>query len=217
MKWRLAAVPPAALELARLLSRLPGMVGFYLAGGTALALQRGHRISVDLDFFSAVNPLGENEREALKSELARLPEFRVRGEAEGTLHVLLAGVEVSFLRYRYPLLRRPLRWRGLAVASQTDIGLMKIGAIIGRGSRKDFRDLREIVRALPLENLLKLSRKKFPDAEDFLFQAARALVYFADADAGQDPRLIRGEPWEDIRSFFEREAPRAFRRLSPGL
>jgi hypothetical protein len=102
----------------------------------------------------------------------------------------------------------------MRIASVTDIGLMKIGAIIGRGSRKDFRDLREVVRRVPLASLLRKASRKFPDAEDFVFQASKALVYFADADPEPDPRLLRPEPWEAIRRFFEREVPRTFRRLA---
>ncbi len=190
------------------------MERFYLAGGTALALHLGHRISLDLDFFSNEDTLDAAQRRRLRSRLSGLPGFHLREESEGTLHVVIAGVETSFLRYSYPLARKTLAWKGLRIASQADIGLMKVGAIIGRGARKDFRDLREIVRTHPLEDLLKLSAKKFPDSEDFLFQASKALVYFKEAELSPEPKLLREEPWEMVRHFFEHEVPRVFRRLS---
>lgn len=214
MKWHLEALSAKAGAAAKALAGLPGINDFYLAGGTALALQRGHRLSVDLDFFTARNPLGDRERGSLKTALSGLTGFQVRQETDGTLHALVNGVEVSFLRYLYPLVRKTLRWRGLSVASQPDIGLMKIGAIIGRGSQKDFRDLREILRTHPLDPLLRLSRKKFPDAEDFIFQASKALVYFTDADSGPEPRLLKPEPWAAVRGYFEREIPGVFKRLA---
>lgn len=214
MIWHPEVLSPQALEAAQALVRHDVVRGFYLAGGTALALQRGHRVSVDLDFFSSSNPLDGQKRAVLKTRLSGLGGFQVRQETEGILHAVVTGVEVSFLRYSYPLVRRTLRWRGLAVAAQPDIGLMKLGAIIGRGSRKDFRDLREIVRTHPLERLLRLSRRKFSDAEDFLFQASKALVYFADADSGPESRLLKPEPWAEVRRFFEREVPGVFRRLA---
>lgn len=213
MSWHAEALPPKASRLFGALAKVPDLERFYLAGGTGLALQRGHRLSVDLDFFSAADPLDESRRRNLKGTLSRLGEFSVREEKEGTLHSLIQGVETSFLSYRYPLVRPARRWRGLRVASLADIGLMKIGAIIGRGSRKDFRDLREITRGLPLEDLLRLAPKKFPDAEDFLFQASKALVYFDDAEAQPDVRLLRPEPWAEVKTYFQREVPRVFRSL----
>ncbi len=210
MGWHPEALPPRARELARSLKRLEWLSRFYLAGGTALALQLGHRISVDLDFFSP-EEFDSRQREEFKAQLSRLPGFKVREEQEGTLHVLLDGVETSFLHYRYPLLRKTAHWQGLRIASMADIGLMKIGAIIGRGARKDFIDLREICRTIPLASLLKLSFKKFPDAEDFLFQASKALVYFEDAQLSPSPKILRKGAWDEVKAYFVREAPQAWR------
>lgn len=211
MNWHPEVVSPQALELIGALSALPQLKACYLAGGTGLALQCGHRLSADLDFFSSRNPLGSSEREALKEKLSKLRGFKIRDEKEGTLHALARGVEISFLRYSYPLLRRPLRWKGLNIASMPDIGLMKIGAIIGRGSRKDFRDLREICRKIRLADLIRWAPKKFSAAEDFMFQASKALAYFDDAEAEPEPVLLRKEPWEDVKKYFQREAPLVFR------
>lgn len=218
MRWHPETISAPAQVLIKTLVALPELKDWYLAGGTGLALQCGHRISVDLDFFSSQSLFGATERETLKEKLSGLRGFRIRDEKEGTLHVLVHGVDVSFLRYSYPLVRRPLRWKGLNVASMQDIGLMKIGAIIGRGSRKDFRDLREICRKLPLAALLRLAPKKFPAAEDFLFQASKALIYFDDAQAEQEPVLLRKGPWEDVKKYFETEAPRVFKAVlqAPG-
>ncbi len=214
MNWHQDALPAKALALIPKLAAIGAIARFYLAGGTALALQRGHRLSVDLDFFSAEEALEERGRQSLKERLSRLKGFKVREEKEGTLHAVLEDVEVSFLRYHYPLLRRPRLWKRLRIASLHDIGLMKVGAIIGRGSRKDFRDLREIGREIPLEKLLRLAPSKFPDSEDFLFQASKALVYFEDAEPQPDPRLLRPEPWQEVKRYFTQEVPRVFRRLA---
>lgn len=213
LSWCPWALIPGALEVAGSLARIEAIKGFYLAGGTALALQRGHRVSRDFDFFSADFPAGEAGTSPLKDALAAFPGFRVRKEGDGTLHGVIGGIETSFLRYRYPLVKPLLRWEGLSVAAIEDIGLMKIGAVIGRGSRKDFRDLREICRKVGLCRLLSLAQAKFPDSEDFLFQASRGLVFFDDAAREPDPVLLKPEPWESVRRFFEREAPRVFRQL----
>lgn len=214
LSWHPEALPLSALRLLKNLGPIRSLRAFYLAGGTGLALQRGHRISVDLDFFSAANPLGDAERTELIESLSPLSGFRVREEKEGTLHAVAEGVELSFLRYRYPLVRKPLSWKGISVAALADIALMKLGAVVGRGARKDFRDLREIVRTHSLESLLKLAPKKFRDHEDFPFQCAKALVYFKDAEGEPEPKLLKPAPWADIKRYFEREVPRVFKRMT---
>ncbi len=213
MSWHPEVLLSGAAELAAALGRLPEMKRFYLAGGTALALRLGHRKSKDFDFFSAEFAKGEAGTLPIKDLLSGMPGFQVRSEGDGTLHTVIGGIETSFLRYPYPLLAPTQDWQGLAVASIEDIGLMKIGAIIGRGSRRDFRDLREICREIGLAKLLPMGKMKFPDSEDFLFQAARALAYFDDAETEPDPAPLKPEPWRAVRRYFEIEAPAAFRRL----
>ena len=205
VKWNTKAVPPGCLKAARVLAPLRCLDAFYLAGGTALALTYGHRLSVDLDFFSPTNPLGLMERPAVLESL-RSAGAEIEEEKDGTLHARLRGTHISFFRYRYPLLRGLRRWGHLRVAHPVDIGLMKLGAIIGRGSRKDFVDLYVILKEeMDLPRLLRLAPKKFPGSRDFRVQALRALVYFADADQEPDLRLPPTLSWPGIKRFFENE------------
>ena len=121
-----------------LLSRVGEARSFYLAGGTALALHLGHRRSRDFDFFRGKDFLPQD----LLSSLRETGTIRVLQEASGTLTVMLREVPTSFFRYDYPLLR-PLHespW-GLSLADPEDIAVMKLAALAGRGSRKDFVDL----------------------------------------------------------------------------
>ena len=121
----------------RNLGKLPVTGSFYLTGGTALALNYGHRKSDDLDFFSP----NRFSAAALQTELEQPFRFRLRVQSEGTLHCELNKVKVSFLYYPYPVLRRFLRYQGVAVSHPMDIALTKITAIAQRGSRRDFVDL----------------------------------------------------------------------------
>ncbi len=218
--WHEAAATPEALRAARrLASGLPAD-GFYLAGGTGLSLQLGHRISVDLDLFSASVRLDEPGRRSLLARLQGEGPVEIDESREGTLHLLIEGAAVSLLRYPYPLLKETRLWRpaggsgaGLRVASLEDIGLMKAAAIVGRGSKKDFVDLRAIVRKIPLERLLRRAEEKFPDHRDFLVQAAKAFVYFEDAEREAMPRLLAPCDWEEVKGYFERTAPRILRKL----
>lgn len=201
-----AEVVPAALQT--LLGRLAAIgatKGFYLAGGTGLALRLRHRRSVDLDFFSRTNRLAFGERRDLHARLRRLPNWAVVETKHGTLHGMVGRTRVSFFRYDAPLLRPPIRHGAIRIASLEDIGLMKLSAIIGRGSRKDFVDLYVICRRIPLRRLLTLGPRKFTRSRDFTLQALKALSCFQDAE--QEPAITTRPPvaWGEITAFFQRE------------
>ncbi len=199
---------PVPKTLRTLLGRLVeagATEGFYLAGGTGLALRLHHRQSVDLDFFSRTNHLDGMERQALQRRLRHLPGWAVVEAKDGTLHGRVGRTRVSFFWYDPPLLKSVTTPGPMPIASLEDIGLMKLGAIIGRGSRKDFVDLYVICQRVPLRRLLALGPRKFKDSRDFTLQALKALTYFRDAE--QEPPIVAIPPvsWEQIKTFFTRE------------
>ena len=162
------------------LAAIPVVRDFYLAGGTALALRHGHRRSIDFDFFRSetfdVQELAAGLGQVF-DEYERLP------TGEHTLYVRLSGVTTSFFRYPYRLLDavEPTPW-GFGLASDTDIAAMKIEAIAGRGSRKDFVDLRILCRAgLTLETAFELFERKYGTRRTDRYHRLRALAYFEDA------------------------------------
>lgn len=202
-----AAARRAAARLAPVCSR------FYLAGGTGLALRLGHRVSLDLDLFSADDGLGDKERAALLEALGSSGDLDVEENKDGTCHLVVEGTRVSLLRYPYPLLKPTADWRGMAVASVEDIAAMKVSAVIGRGAKKDFVDLYEVCGGLGLESVLEAASKKYDHPADFLLLAARALVFFEDAEKGSMPRLLKKISWERVKSYFEKEVPRLVGKL----
>jgi hypothetical protein len=213
VKWHEKALDGQALSVAEKLGRTVGP-DFYLAGGTGLALQIGHRISRDFDLFSSDNALRENERQRIVAALKGQGRVDVREAMNGTCHLLLDGVAVSFFLYPYALLRSPCGvFRGLPVAHVDDICAMKLSAVVGRGSKKDFVDLYHLCRKLGLKEALEIGVRKFPDHGNFLMLAARALVYFEDADKEPMPRLLGKLEWDAVKEFFEKEIPRIIRRL----
>lgn len=189
---------------------------FYLAGGTGLALLLNHRRSVDLDFFSRTDRLGFTERRALLAQLRQLPRWTLLEAKDGTLLGRVGRVRVSFFYYPEPLVRPVVRQGPVRIASIEDIGLMKLGAVVGRGSRKDFVDLYAICRHRPLADLLALAPKKFKDAGDFTLQALKALSYFEDAE--RDPPVVTPVPvaWEPVKAYFTREVRLLARRYVRG-
>jgi len=114
----------------------------------------------------------------------------------------------QFFYYGYPLLQSPAIFRGVRIASLLDIALMKITAISQRGRKRDFVDLYFIAQDIPLTELLDQSLQKFPNVRDFPLQAARALVYFADAEQDKMPRMFQQVQWSRVKKYFEREVAR---------
>jgi hypothetical protein len=178
---------------------------FYLAGGTALALQIGHRLSVDLDFFSSaysdIPSLLEPLRMALRPFTADLADA-----AWANLVLLVRGVRVGFYGYGYELVAPLGEADGMALASLADIGLMKLDALLGRASRKDFHDLYAICQCLSLSELLALAPRKYPSVRDFAAQAARHMVYFERADQETPVPLFEDTSWEIVKAWFRQQA-----------
>lgn len=179
--WHLDVLPPAQRELWKKLSASRSHLahlGFYLAGGTALALQIGHRQSVDFDFFSQQ----KNTAAALVPWLDTKTDLVVRDRDADTFHIEWEGVFISFIgAYKYPLITSPVGSETeLPVASLTDIGLMKLHAIQDRASIRDYLDLAIIFRDyLPLRTLLdRLSDKYGPTFNPLL--SLRALASWQD-------------------------------------
>jgi predicted nucleotidyltransferase component of viral defense system len=178
---------------------------FYLAGGTALNLQVGHRLSVDLDFFGDI-PLNTDK---IIQALSRNMQVEAAEIAPGTLHILVNGIQVSFFEYQYKVLETN-RLLGINLASLKDIALMKIMAIQQRGLRKDFIDLYAICQTgLDLPELFNLMKEKYPQNKFDRIVLLKALCYFEDA-VEEVPLLTKSMDWETVKSFFRAEV-RKFR------
>ncbi len=196
---------PEAQKIFPFLEDLP-LQTFYLAGGTGLALQFGHRISLDYDLFSSNLELDYADRETLKDYFkCKNVEFAIQKDKDKTLILLLEGVQVSFFSYPYPLLKTLISYKKILLASPLDIGTMKLSAVVSRGSKKDFIDLYEIAQQIPLRHLLEAASQRYSKISDFPFQVLKALSYFEEAELEPTPRLLKPLHWEKIRSFFEKE------------
>jgi hypothetical protein len=175
---------------------------YYLAGGTGLALQLGHRRSVDFDWFTET-ALNDPLRLAREIQDDGVP-LRVDQTERGTLHGRVSGVRVSFIEYRYPLLTEPLRLPGVPVplASIEDIACMKLSAVTQRGARKDFVDLHAIGQRLRLPEMLRLYQKKFGLRD--VGPVLMALTYFDDADRERAPQMLHRTEWTDVKATLRR-------------
>jgi hypothetical protein len=185
------------------LVRLAEYVGpeTYLAGGVAVALHLHHRQSRDLDLFTPTTDPAQYA-EAIATSGAPM---RIISQAEGTLHLEVAGVPASWLRYRYPLLSVLDRVEGvpIPVASIDDLACMKLAAIAGRGAARDFWDLHEILtrKNVTLAAALEAFARKYV-AHD-VGHVVKSLAYFSDAESAPFPTGLTPEHWARIRRDFE--------------
>lgn len=175
--------------------------GFYLGGGTAVALHLGHRRSVDLDWFGPELP----DPELLGTELREQGVALVTGQvAPGTLHGTVRGVQVSLLRYRYPLLAGLRPWPGgVRIASRADLAAMKLLAAAQRGAKKDFVDIYALgKRACSLQKMLQWYQQKYAteDVAHLLF----SLSFFRDAEKERLPRMLWKVNWRTVKETIQR-------------
>jgi len=177
---------------------------FYLAGGTALALQLGHRLSVDLDFFSPTEDI-PTIRTHLENALAPF-QATLADSSWGNLVYLVKDVRVGFYGYGFPLVAPLVEIEGVILASVEDIALMELDAILSRAARKDFYDLYYICQDIPLRKILDEAPQKYPSVRDFETQSVKRLVYFENAEKETNPALLHNIDWQGVKEYFIRQA-----------
>ena len=197
------ALPEKVKAVLRKLTPIAEIEGFYLAGGTALALQIGHRISEDLDFFRDSSFDARFLFSILRDKTDSAEEMVVETH---TLLTILEGARCSFFFYEIPLIFEPVRFEGLRVADWRDIVAEKLKTISQRGSKKDFFDIYVVLRAnmLNIEGAVSLFRRRFESTGLNLYHVLRSLFYFEDAEDEPDPNMMPGHAysWEEVKAFF---------------
>jgi predicted nucleotidyltransferase component of viral defense system len=183
----------ATLDLLRKISGNALFSEYRLVGGTALALQFGHRISVDLDFFGNQSIDETDMIETLSSlgvvvRTIRSPRIQ---------SFFVNDIKVDVVCYPYQWLDVPVDEDNIRLASIKDIAPMKLAAITNRGTKKDFVDLDLLLNHLSLSEMLNLYRQKYSQDSDFF--VLRSLTYFEDAEQNSDPEMLTAYNWETIK------------------
>ena len=187
-------VPQHTLALLERLSPILKDDGFYLAGGTALSLRLGHRISVDLDFFKA----GEFSIPELIEKVKTISEeIKIVNNSQSSLALEVDHTLVEFLRYDYVHLSGPEMIDGIYLSSMIDNSLMKLSAIVGRGAKKDFADLAKIIEVISLDELIDKFGMKYPESDTFML--LKSLTYFDDAESDPEPHFLDESDWGSIK------------------
>ena len=186
-------IEPGTLQLLKTLQSIPLLQGLRLVGGTSLALQLGHRKSVDLDLFGElpVDPL------ELRTELEEHFSVTVIKESKHINIYQVDGVKVDFVNYKYVWIDNPVQEDGITLAGIRDIAAMKVAAIIGRGTKKDFIDLDRLLHLYSLRDILDLYMQKYPDGSVFI--AMKSLPYFEDAEFDPMPFMFEATDWDTVK------------------
>jgi hypothetical protein len=154
--------------------------GFYLAGGTGLALQLKHRQSIDFDLFSPK----EIDKQLLSKVKKVFPDKKIKPtvNSRDELTVFVDNVKVTFLYYPYPFIYKPVVKNGLKILNLKELAAVKAYAIGRRGTLKDYVDLYFLIKKnIALKDIIKLCQKKYKEnfnARLFLEQ----LIYFKDIE-----------------------------------
>ncbi|HCC54586.1 MAG TPA: hypothetical protein DEQ20_06640 [Desulfobulbaceae bacterium] len=200
---QLKTIHPETFELLRKLTAEKELDFFALAGGTALALQMGHRISIDLDFlidqefdswglFERLRP--SFEIDDISSAVNSLSMFiKIRG----------SSVKTDFIRHNYPRLRPLIIVEGIRLFSLEDIAAMKLNAVANRGAKKDFYDIHTLLSRFSLPELLAFFEEKYQKHNSFT--VTKSLAYFDDADLEPDPRSLIGLTWQEIKADLQQK------------
>ena len=190
----LQTVLPDTLELLKVLMRQPLLADMRLVGGTSLALQYGHRRSVDLDFFGHTT----EDIDELTNMMHDCADNVVRGNCTKRIKAyFLNNVKVDVVNYDYKWIDEPVVEDGLRLASPKDIAAMKVNAVMGRGTKKDFVDVYFLLQHYTFEELMQFYLQKYTDGSEY--RALLSMSYFADADSQPMPYMLQKVDWNAVK------------------
>lgn len=199
------SLPEATKKAFDYLSKEEWIKEWYLAGGTALSLFAGHRISVDLDFFTPLARFNNNE---LVKNILFNKNAEIDMNKDDTVYARIFETKISFLSYPLFLPNNSfIQYNKINILDPLDIAVTKIITISQRGKKKDFFDLYWCVKNIDsLENILNKLPKQYPSVAHDYHHIIKALAYFDDAEKDPEPTIYFNANWKEVKDFFKKEA-----------
>ena len=191
---RYETIHPNTLGLLKKIQSLEMFADTRLVGGTALALQTGHRKSVDLDFFGKMDA----SLDEISIELSNFADVNPLSSSKAMRFLIVDGVKVDIVNYPYLWIDEPVREDGVILAGVKDISAMKLSAITNRGTKKDFIDLYFLLKTYSFNELIDFYLRKYSDAQ--LFTVLKSLTYFVDAEDDPMPMMIDSIEWDEVKA-----------------
>ncbi|MEO6893903.1 MAG: nucleotidyl transferase AbiEii/AbiGii toxin family protein [Ginsengibacter sp.] len=196
------AVRPSTLELVKSLQDRAYLDGFYLVGGTALALYYGHRQSIDIDLFTNLT----FDTEFLLEKLTNDFSYQLTYSANHTLKGSISQVKVDIISHAYPYIGPACHESGLSLLSEKDIIAMKLNAISISGQRsKDFIDIYYALRHFSISEIISFYAEKYRQLNST--HVIKSLIYFDDVDLADWPVMIKdpGLKWDSVKQKIRQE------------
>lgn len=193
----LKTVEPRTFSILKELLEIPELKDFSLVGGTALSLLYGHRKSVDLDLFSPVPFENEVVVSCLSKKFGSQFLMEEKPPHFGVFS-FIDDVKVDFVRHPHPLIREIEHVEGVRMFSTPDIIAMKVQAVLGRGKKKDFWDIAELLNHYRVKDFIQFHQEKY-FAQNLMITVPQAITYFADAEEGEDPISLKGQSWMSVK------------------
>ena len=199
-------ISPHTFQLIQQLQSLRELTGFYLVGGTSLALQLGHRDSIDIDLFTQNNFTAAEIEDALKGK----HDFTATLARNNTVLAVVDKVKTDFIKHDYPFILPPVTQEGITYLSKEDIAAMKLHAIIQSGKRlKDFIDIYFLLQHFSMNQLIEFFVKKYSYTNPLI--ALKAVTYFDDIDENIDPpKLLQPLPLQVIKKRILQAAQKPY-------
>jgi hypothetical protein len=189
-------VDSGTLELLRKLQGIKAFSQLRLVGGTALALQIGHRKSIDIDLFGKIDA----DEYSIAAELNRLGKIQTLQKTQNIAIYLINGIKTDIVNYAYPWLEEAGYMDGFKIAGLKDIAAMKLAAITGRGTKKDFIDVYFLLQKFTLTEMFAFYAQKYADGSPFL--VLKSLSYFDDAEKDPMPFMLSKITWPKIKKYI---------------
>ena len=185
----------------------PILHDFHLVGSTALSLQLGHRISIDLDLFTSKDFDTEN----ILVEIRKKKNIQVVRQNEQNSSMLNVEcpinskeyVKVDVVKNPYPLLGNVRNEEGLRMLSYEDIIPMKLSAITNRDTKKDLFNIYELLKLYSIEDMFLFFKRKFPDIKHF--HVLKSLTSFEDAENDFAPISVNNTDWSMVNEKIEQK------------
>lgn len=197
---RLETVEPNTFSILKQLLEIDELKDFSLVGGTALSLLYGHRVSVDVDLFSNIPFENKIVIDALSKKFKKKFVVEDKPPRFG-IFCYVDDVKIDIVRHPHPLIRPIQTIEGIRMFATEDIIAMKVQAILGRGKKKDFWDIAELLNHFSVNDFINFHKEKYT-TQNLLITVPQAITYFSDAEESEDPISLKKQTWETVKKVI---------------
>ncbi|NJK83335.1 MAG: nucleotidyl transferase AbiEii/AbiGii toxin family protein [Saprospiraceae bacterium] len=194
-----ATIHPTTLGILKKIMESSDLKQFNLVGGTALALQIGHRISIDLDLFT----FNDYDSTSVIRIMESIGHLEIIMDKPPFLQLRIDDLKIDFLKFPYAFVQDYVELDSVRLVSIENIAIMKLLAVARRGVKKDFFDLYFLLQQYSLEDILKFFTLKIPNVD--LFHIIKSLTYFDDAESDANPKMIKKATWGQVKKKIVKE------------